>query len=57
MDAERLRHTDALTLVPTGSEGESDSLEAAERLAALSGVEAFELLAEASPKNGEVSDD
>jgi hypothetical protein len=58
MDAERLRHTVALTLVHrAGSEGESDFLEVAERLATRPGVEAFELLAEVSPKNGEVSDD
>lgn len=36
---------------PVGSDRESDSLEAAERLAAIPGVEAFELLAEVSPKN------
>jgi hypothetical protein len=36
---------------PAGSEAESDFLEAAERLATLPGVEAFQLLAEVSPKN------
>jgi hypothetical protein len=52
MDAERIRHTVAFTLVhPPGSDGESDFLEAAERLATVPGVEAFELLAEVSPKN------
>ena len=53
MDAERIRHTVAFTLVhPAGSESEDGFLEAAERLAAIPGVEAFELLAEVSPKNG-----
>ena len=52
MDAERIRHTVAFTLVhPPGSDGERDFLEAAGRLAAIPGVEAFELLAEVSPKN------
>ena len=36
---------------PVGSDDESDFLEAAERLADIPGVEAFELLAEISPKN------
>jgi hypothetical protein len=35
-----------------GSAEERDFLEAAERLATIPGVEAFELLAEVSPKNG-----
>jgi Stress responsive A/B Barrel Domain len=49
---DRIRHTVAFTLThPAGSEEESDFLEAAERLAATPGVEAFELLAEVSPKN------
>ena len=53
MDAERIRHTVAFTLVhPAGSESEDGFLEAAEGLAAIPGVEAFELLAEVSPKNG-----
>ena len=53
MDAERIRHTVAFTLVHTeGSAGERDFLQAAERLATIPGVEAFELLAEVSPKNG-----
>ena len=37
---------------PEGSAEETDFLEAAERLAVIPGVEAFELLAEVSPKNG-----
>ena len=37
---------------PAGSESERDFLKAAGRLAAIPGVEAFELLAEVSPKNG-----
>jgi hypothetical protein len=53
MVAERIRHTVAFTLVhPEGSAGERDFLEAAARLATVPGVEAFELLAEVSPKNG-----
>ncbi len=49
----RIRHTVAFTLAhPAGSTGEQDFLAAAERLAAIPGVEAFELLAEVSPKNG-----
>jgi hypothetical protein len=48
----RIRHTVAFTLThAAGSEEESDFLEAAERLAAIPDVEAFELLAEVSPKN------
>jgi len=53
MDGERIRHTVAFTLVHAeGSAGERNFLEAAERLATVPGVEAFELLAEVSPKNG-----
>ena len=49
----RIRHTVAFTLAhPEGSAAERDFLEAAERLAALPGVGAFELLAEVSSKNG-----
>jgi Stress responsive A/B Barrel Domain len=49
----RVRHTVAFTLEhPEGSAPEREFLEAAERLAAIPGVEAFELLAEVSPKNG-----
>jgi hypothetical protein len=53
MDAKRIRHTVAFTLVHApGSDQERDFLEAAERLATIPAVEAFELLAEVSPKNG-----
>jgi len=53
VDAQGIRHTVAFTLVHgEGSAGERDFLEAAERLATIPGVEAFELLAEVSPKNG-----
>ena len=49
----RIRHTVAFTLAhPERSAGERDFLEAAEGLAAIPGVAAFELLAEVSPKNG-----
>ena len=52
MMAGRIRHTVAFTLShPEASAGEWDFLEAAERLAAIPGVEAFELLTEISPKN------
>jgi hypothetical protein len=48
----RIRHTVAFTLAhPAGSGEESDFLQAAEQLATIPGVEAFELLAEVSPKN------
>jgi hypothetical protein len=53
MFANRVRHTVAFTLVhDDGSAEERDFLEAAEHLATIPGVEAFELLAEVSPKNG-----
>jgi hypothetical protein len=53
MKAGRIRHTVAFTLVhAAGSAGERDFLDAAERLAAVPGVELFELLAQVSPKNG-----
>jgi hypothetical protein len=53
MVANRVRHTVAFTLVhEDGSVEERDFLEAAEHLATIPGVEAFELLAEVSPKNG-----
>jgi hypothetical protein len=53
MVAGRIRHTVAFTLShPQGSAEEQNFLEAAERLAAIPGVEVFELLAEVSPKNG-----
>ena len=52
MVANRIRHTVAFTLVhEEGSTEERDFLQAAARLAAIPGVEAFELLAEVSPKN------
>ena len=52
MDAARIRHTVVFTLAhPAGSDAERDFLAAAERLATIPGVEAFELLAEISPKN------
>ena len=48
----RIRHTVTFRLShPEASAGERDFLEAAERLAAIPDVEAFELLAEVSPKN------
>jgi hypothetical protein len=53
MIAERIRHTVTFTLAHSeGSAAERDFLGAAERLAAIPGVEEFELLAEVSPKNG-----
>ena len=53
MVANRIRHTVAFTLAhEDGSVEERDFLEAAEHLATIPGVEAFELLAEVSPKNG-----
>src|SRR4051812_13201069 len=52
MDPSRIRHTVAFALVHApGSDEESEFLAAAERLAAIPGVEDFELLAEVSPKN------
>jgi heme-degrading monooxygenase HmoA len=48
----RIRHTVSFSLAhPHGSEEESAFLAAARGLAAIPGVEAFELLAEVSPKN------
>ena len=53
MVANRIRHTVAFTLVhEEGSADERDFLQAAAQLATIPGVEAFELLAEVSPKNG-----
>ena len=53
MVADRVRHTVAFALVHAeGSPEELDFLHAAEHLANIPGVEAFELLAEVSPKNG-----
>ena len=53
MVAARIRHTVTFALVhPHGSADERDFLDAAEQLETIPGVEAFELLAEVSPKNG-----
>jgi len=53
MVANRIRHTVAFMLAhEEGSAEERDFLQAAERLEDIPGVEAFELLAEVSPKNG-----
>jgi hypothetical protein len=53
MNEKRIRHTVVFALVhPEGSAGERDFLGAAEGLAAIPGVEMFELLCEVSPKNG-----
>ena len=52
LDGKRIRHTVVFGLRhPHGSPEEADFLAAAERLAAIPGVEAFELLREVSPKN------
>ena len=49
----RVRHTVVFTLAhPEGSPEEAAFLDAARALAAIPGVEAFELLRETSPKNG-----
>jgi hypothetical protein len=48
----RVRHTVVFTLShPQGSPAEADFLAAAARLAAIPGVEQFEILRESSPKN------
>ena len=53
METGRIRHTVSFTLAhPTGSAEERDFLDAASRLGAIPGVEAFEVLSEVSPKNG-----
>ena len=53
MIAGRIRHTVAFALRHSeGSVQEREFIEAAEQLAAIPGVEDFELLAEVSPKNG-----
>ena len=53
MNERRIRHTVVFALVHAeGSAGERDFLGAAEGLAAVPGVEMFELLSEVSPKNG-----
>jgi hypothetical protein len=52
MNAGRIRHTVSFTLRhPAGSDEERDFLAAAEKLGEIPGVEAFEILAEVSPKN------
>ncbi len=52
LDGERIRHTVVFDLRHTAaSQEEADFLAAAERLAAIPGVEAFEVLREASRKN------
>ena len=52
MEPGRIRHTVSFSLAhPHGSEEESAFLAAARGLATIPGVEAFELLAEVSPKN------
>lgn len=53
LNGTRIRHTVAFDLRhPPGSQDEADFLAAAEGLAAVPGVEAFEVLREVSPKNG-----
>jgi hypothetical protein len=48
----RIRHTVSFELRhPSGSDAERDFLEAAARLGEIPGVEAFDILAEVSPKN------
>ena len=52
LTAGRVRHTVAFTLAhPAGSPAEADFLATAGALAAIPGVEAFEILRETSPKN------
>ena len=52
LDGERIRHTVAFRLVhDEGSDEERSFLAAAAGLAAIPGVEAFELMREVSPKN------
>jgi hypothetical protein len=52
LEAGRIRHTVAFRLAhPEGSSEEADFLAEAARLAAVPGVEEFELLHETSPKN------
>ena len=52
MESGRIRHTVSFTLAhPAGSAAEGDFLDAARRLGAIPGVEAFEVLSEVSPKN------
>ena len=52
MEPGRIRHTVSFRLAhPTGSAEEGAFLDAARELGAIPGVEAFEVLAEVSPKN------
>ena len=52
MNAGRIRHTVSFALHhPAGSNEERDFLAAAAKLGEIPGVEAFEILAEVSPKN------
>jgi hypothetical protein len=52
MESGRIRHTVSFTLVhPEGSPEERAFLDAARGLGAVPGVEAFDVLAEVSPKN------
>jgi hypothetical protein len=52
MEPGRIRHTVSFRLRhPAGSDAERDFLEDSDRLGEIPGVEAFELLAEVSPKN------
>lgn len=52
MQPGRIRHTVSFRLRhPEGSDAERDFLAAADRLSRIPGVEAFEILAEVSPKN------
>jgi Stress responsive A/B Barrel Domain len=52
LTAGRIRHTVVFTLAhPEGSPGEADFLATAGALAAIPGVEAFQILRETSPKN------
>ena len=53
MQQGRIRHTVAFTLRhPAGSAAEREFIEAATDLNLIPGVEAFDILAEVSPKNG-----
>jgi hypothetical protein len=53
LGANRIRHTVAFTpRHAAGSAEEADFLAAAQQLAGIPGVEAFEILRETSPKNG-----
>jgi hypothetical protein len=48
----RIRHTVSFTLRhPAGSDAERDFFDAADKLSEIPGVEAFDILAEVSPKN------